>query len=120
MRARRTSPLSATPNRSLSGDPLRVSDSGGADRDFREPSTQHEIYLRCHTRLLEGKASKARPFPKHVLVLDTETTTDSLQSLNFGVYQFCESGLRWQLTQLAEEGLFHADDLDAAPVGSAA
>src|ERR1700719_3205963 len=78
----------------------------------------HEIYLRCHTRILEEKSSdkngarKPRPFPKYVLVLDTETTTDACQALNFGVYQFCEADSNGQYV-CREEGLFHADDLEA-------
>jgi hypothetical protein len=79
----------------------------------------HEIYLRCHTRILEDKSSnkkgarKPPPLPRYVLTLDTETTTDARQSLNFGVYQFCEADSDGQYV-CREEGLFCADDLDAA------
>jgi hypothetical protein len=79
----------------------------------------HEIYLRCHTRILDEKSSdkkgtrKPAPLPKYVLVLDTETTTDACQALNFGVYQFCEADSHGQYV-CREEGLFHADDLEAA------
>ncbi|PYV66422.1 MAG: hypothetical protein DMG97_29605 [Acidobacteria bacterium] len=58
---------------------------------------KHEIYLRCHARILDEKpeqrrgARKTLPRPKYVLVLDTETTTDARQTLNFGAYQFCEA-----------------------------
>jgi hypothetical protein len=77
----------------------------------------HEIFLRCHTCILDEEPSektgtkKAQPLPQYVLVLDTETTIDALQSLNFGVYQFC--GMRADGNyECLEEGLFHADDLD--------
>ncbi len=80
---------------------------------------KHEIYLRCHTRILNEKPKEKRdfrkpaPLPKYVLVFDTETTTDTRQNLNFGAYQFCE--LRADRSYACrEEGLFHADDLDAA------
>src|ERR1700730_13874267 len=77
----------------------------------------HEIFLRCHTCILDEEPSektgtkKAQPLPKYVLVLDTETTIDALQSLNFGVYQFCGMGADGNYECL-EEGLFYADDLD--------
>jgi hypothetical protein len=47
------------------------------------------------------------------LALDTETTLDSRQHLNFGVYQFCERKSDGNYV-LKEEGLFHADDFTAA------
>ena len=77
----------------------------------------HEIYLRCHTRVLDekpGRKWKNRRRPpdlRYVLVLDTETTTDDKQSLNFGAYQFCEADSQGNYVCL-EEGLFHADNLD--------
>jgi hypothetical protein len=77
---------------------------------------KHEIYLRCHTRILNEKpqekrsSRKSTPLPKYVLVFDTETTTDTRQSLNFGAYQFCE--LQSDGNYICrEEGLFYADDL---------
>jgi hypothetical protein len=80
---------------------------------------EHDIYLRSHTRILGVAPSRKRTtrkpaqLPKYVLVLDTETTTDSRQHLNFGAYQFCERESRGNYV-LREEGLFHADDLSAA------
>ena len=56
----------------------------------------HGIFVRCHTCILDEEPSEKRgdkkqdSLPRYVLVLDTETTTDALQTLNFGVYQFCE------------------------------
>jgi len=80
----------------------------------------HEIFLRCHTRILEEEKSsqkqqtkKQPPSPQYVLVLDTETTTDARQTLNFGAYQFCEADSDG-IYVCREEGLFYADDLDAA------
>jgi hypothetical protein len=79
---------------------------------------KHEIYLRCHTRILNEKPKEKRgsrkltPLPKYVLVFDTETTTDTRQNLNFGAYQFCE--LQTDRSYVCrEEGLFCADDLDS-------
>jgi hypothetical protein len=54
-----------------------------------------------------------------VLVLDTETTTDAVQQLLFGVYRYC----RWTndgVLDCREEGVFYADDLpDFDPAGFA-
>jgi hypothetical protein len=78
----------------------------------------HEIYLRCHTRILDDKPQENRKvkkslvLPRYVLVLDTETTMDARQSLNFGAYQFCEADSHGNYS-CREEGLFHADDLPA-------
>src|SRR5947209_7518936 len=82
---------------------------------------KHEIYLRCHTRILDEKSREKRGFSRkshdlrYVLLLDTETTIDTKQSLNFGAYQFCEAGTGERFTCL-EEGLFYADDLAPASV----
>ena len=75
----------------------------------------HEIFLRCHTCILDQQPSntglkKKQSLPKYVLGFDTETTTDELQSLNFGVYQFCEKILDGSYCPL-EEGIFYGDDL---------
>lgn len=76
----------------------------------------HGIYLRCHTRVPQDKTepkkrSREPQWAEYVLVLDTETTTDARQSLNFGVYRFCKAGANGEYVSL-EEGLFHADSLD--------
>lgn len=80
------------------------------------PATKHRILLRCHTSVPETKKEpKDHPrdpqWPKHVLVLDAETTTDVRQSLNFGAYRFCRAGADGKYVCI-EEGLFHAHDLD--------
>ena len=78
----------------------------------------HGIFLRCHTSILDEKPQqksgkkKRKPLSKYVLVLDTETTTDALQKLNFGVYQFCEKATDGKYRCL-EEGIFYADDLSS-------
>jgi len=78
---------------------------------------KHEIYLRSHTHVLDPKSKQQRrlkrTFPdlRHVLVLDTETSTDSKPKLNFGAYQFCEVESD-RVFKCLEEGLFHSDDLD--------
>ena len=76
----------------------------------------HGIFLRCHTCILDeetlekGGKRKQDPLPRHVLVLDTETTTDALQTLNFGVHQFCELTAEGKYRCL-EEGIFYGDEL---------
>jgi hypothetical protein len=57
--------------------------------------------------------------PTKLLVFDTETTTDSTQHLTFGCWRYyrARQGGGWDCVQ---EGLFHADDLQAAdPAGMA-
>src|SRR6267378_1964086 len=78
-------------------------------------SEVHDIFVRAHTVVSE----KRRPerhlptrWPDDVLVIDTETTVDTAQRLNFGVYRLCKLGT-WGY-QTVEEGLFYADDLDKA------
>ena len=83
------------------------------------------IALRAHTVRIElaeqaAKDGKAPPpkrsqraerrWPQHVLVFDTETTTDASQALIFGSYRVS----RWQADGtllLISEGLFYADAL---------
>ena len=81
----------------------------------------HEIFLRCHTCILDQEplektgTKRAQSLPKYVLVLDTETTIDALQRLNFGVYQFCE--LESDGTyRPREEGIFPEDDLSSKQI----
>ena len=77
----------------------------------------HKIFLRCHTRVLNSKPEqitsnrKTPGLPKYVLLIDTETTTDERQALNFGAYQFAAADSEGNYV-CREEGLFHADDLD--------
>jgi hypothetical protein len=82
----------------------------------------HDIYLRCHTRILDDKPKRKQQFNRispalhYVLLLDTETTRDSKLSINFGAYQFCERDSRGNFVCL-EEGLFYADNLDELQLG---
>jgi hypothetical protein len=84
---------------------------------MRLQGMEHEIYLRCHTRVLGEESNEGRKsrnlsqFPGFVLAVDCETSLHSTQSLNFGVYQFCERNSRG-IYRCLEEGLFYADDLD--------
>jgi len=50
----------------------------------------------------------------YALILDTETTTDASQRLNFGSYRYCRISWDDDVPQVicAEEGLFYADDLE--------
>jgi len=50
-------------------------------------------------------------WPDHALVFDTETRITADQSLTFGVYRRCE--LAGDKYNVAEEGIFYADDLPA-------
>jgi hypothetical protein len=76
-------------------------------------SELHDIFVRAHTVFSEKKHPQ-RPSPakwaEHVLVIDTETTIDTVQKLNFGVYRWCKLGSAGY--QCVEEGLFYADALD--------
>ena len=77
----------------------------------------HDIFVRAHTVTSE-KVGPHRPvppkWPKEILVIDTETTTDTRQTLNFGVYRTCKLvGSRYECVG---EGLFYADDLEIASV----
>lgn len=76
-------------------------------------SEVHDIFVRAHTVVSKNKRSQ-RPslakWPKIVLVIDTETTIDTVQKLTFGVYRRCKLGLAGY--QCVEEGLFYEDGLD--------
>lgn len=86
------------------------------------------IFLRAHTEVLKRpKSRRAKPkqsqpaakksnprncdprWPDYALVFDCETTTDSRQTLTFGMFRFCD----WlgDSFRCLEEGIFYADDL---------
>lgn len=82
----------------------------------------HDLYLRSHlvvpTKNEEQKkpTAKTSPEPKlwpdYALVWDTETMIDLEQTLNFGVWRFCQLvGTEYVAIQ---EGIFYGDGL---PVG---
>jgi hypothetical protein len=81
--------------------------------------TTQDIFLRAHTvtaskRERKHKKRKLSTWPERVLVFDTETTTDTEQDLLFAVYRLCErNGDEYRCL---EEGIFYADDLNAAQV----
>lgn len=76
------------------------------------PNVQ-EIFVRAHT-VAPQKCKRQRrvpsKWPNAVLVIDTETTIDATQKLNFGVYRRMK--LAADGYQCVEEGLFYSDDLD--------
>lgn len=79
----------------------------------------HDLYLRAHIvasgatgKQAEHASKRSRSpklWPDHALVWDTETTLDLEQTLNFGVWRFCE--LRGTEYETIQEGIFHADGL---------
>jgi hypothetical protein len=74
-----------------------------------------DVFFRAHTVTPEKNRKNGLQPPKwsqHVLVFDTETTTDTSQSLTFGAYRFCRVTPNGAYMCL-EEGLFHADDIDS-------
>jgi hypothetical protein len=84
----------------------------------------HDLYLRAHIVGSGDKSEQAEKpprhsrsaklWPDHALVWDTETTLDLEQTLNFGVWRFCElQGAEYIATQ---EGLFYRDGLAAKDI----
>jgi len=80
-------------------------------------SDAQEIFVRAHTvvpQKRQGQGLCVPNWPKKVLVIDTETTTDAKQKLTFGACR------RLQLTPLGyqciEEGVFYDDDLGSSQV----
>jgi hypothetical protein len=74
-----------------------------------------DVFFRAHTVTPEknrkngGLPSK---WPEYALIFDTETTTDTSQSLTLGAYRFCRKTPNGAYICL-EEGLFHAGDIDS-------
>ena len=84
----------------------------------------HDLYLRAHIVVSDKtnepaeqskKPSRSiKPWPEFALVWDTETTLDLEQTLNFGVWRFCQlQGTEYVTVQ---EGLFYRDGLDPKDV----
>jgi hypothetical protein len=79
----------------------------------------HDLYLRAHTVVSGDKeeyeeqspkrSRSPKPWPDYALVFDTETTLDLEQTLNFGVWRFCQ--LQGSEYLAIEEGIFHRDEL---------
>ena len=84
----------------------------------------YDLYLRAHITCGESEHSqdarsrkrKHQPnlWPDYALVWDTETALDLEQTLNFGVWRFCE--LRGKEYVAVQEGIFHRDGLTANDV----
>jgi hypothetical protein len=74
-----------------------------------------DVFFRAHTVTPEkNRKSALQPskWPEYTLIFDTETTTDTSQSLTFGAYRFCRVTPNSSYVCL-EEGLFHADDINS-------
>jgi hypothetical protein len=74
-----------------------------------------DVFFRAHTVTPEKKRkSGVQPskWPDYTLIFDTETTTDTSQSLTFGAYRFCRVTPNGAYACL-EEGLFRADNIDS-------
>jgi hypothetical protein len=79
----------------------------------------HDLYLRAHIVVsgdeeaqTEQQAKPSRRpelWPEHALVWDTETLLDLEQTLNFGVWRFCQ--LRGTEYVALQEGIFYRDGL---------
>jgi hypothetical protein len=84
--------------------------------NMAEPE-RHYIYVRSHTPARRKKGRKRRwsaKWPRYCLILDTETSVDATQRLNFGCYRRCK--LENGKYLCIEEGLFYADNLPPADV----
>lgn len=79
----------------------------------------HDLYLRAHivvsgatkeqAEQSQKRSRSPKPWPDFALVWDTETTLDLEQTLNFGVWRFCQlQGTEYVAVQ---EGLFYRDGL---------
>jgi hypothetical protein len=78
-----------------------------------------DIFFRAHTVVPEKNRKDGyipRKWPEYALIFDTETSTDTSQSLTFGAYRFCRQTSAAQYLCL-EEGLFHPDDANSRSVG---
>jgi hypothetical protein len=79
----------------------------------------HDLYLRAHivvpeAQEQEDKRSSKRShepqlWPDYALVWDTETMLDLEQTLNFGVWRFCQ--LQGSEYVAVQEGIFYRDGL---------
>ncbi len=80
----------------------------------------HDLYLRAHIVVSSDKKNNQvkqptkvsrspKPWPDYALVWDTETTLDLNQTLNLGVWRFCE--LRNGEYVSLQEGIFYRDEV---------
>jgi len=73
---------------------------------------RHDIFVRAHTSVRTKNQRDRRwspKWPKYCLILDTETTLDSIQKLNFGAYRRCK--LVGDKYLCEAEGIFYRDDV---------
>ena len=81
----------------------------------------HDLYMRAHVVVSSSANKEAKQqrvkrsrlpklWPDYALVWDTETTLDLDQTLNFGVWRFCE--LRRTAYVAVQEGILYRDGLD--------
>jgi hypothetical protein len=74
------------------------------------------LFLRVHTSVEGARTTKRdkwrkQQFAPHALIVDTETTIDTIQKLTLGFSRFCSIQPDGDYACL-EEGIFYADDLD--------
>ena len=84
----------------------------------------HDLYLRAHIVIPETqeqeekqttkRSRKPQLWPGYALVWDTETMLNLEQTLNFGVWRFCQLEAGKYLA--VQEGIFYRDDLAAEDV----
>ena len=83
----------------------------------------HDLYLRAHIVLSGDRKRQAErakpsrslnPCPEYALVWDTETMLDLEQTLNFGVWRFCQ--LQGGEYVPVQEGIFYRDGLAAKDI----
>jgi hypothetical protein len=85
----------------------------------QEDAMIHDLYLRAHTVVPDDTSEQGEQparqsrspqlWPDYALVWDTETSLDLEQTLNFGVWRFCE--LRNNKYASVQEGIFYRDGL---------
>ena len=91
---------------------MKLAAQKAAPGDIALPEV-HDIFVRAHTVVSQKeRALRSSPpkWPDDLLVFDTETTVDTAQKLNFGVYRRCKLGPAGY--QCLEEGLFYGDGID--------
>ena len=87
------------------------------DKRYPQGTLIKDVFFRSHVVELNPKQPLLSDYnepvwPEYVLLLDTETTLDPQeQSLLFGFYRVCR--LQGNSYHCIEEGILHADDLDA-------
>ncbi len=92
----------------MKGDVLPI-----AQRVWAEPQTPRKRGSRSKSGATPKRSAvRARrrvPEPSHVLIIDTETTTDEAQALTFGCWRYCRNDP--DRLVCVSEGLFYDDDL---------